>query len=164
MTRTSRLRALIDRPEILVVPGVYDAYLAKCVEAAGFEALYMTGAGVSHTRLGVPDLGLLSFSEMLDQAYRIADAVSIPMFADADTGYGNALNVMRTVKAYERAGVAGCHIEDQVMPKRCGHFSGKEIVSRQEMVGKLAARPRCPHRSRLHHHRPHRRAYRGEPR
>ena len=139
MRKTTRLKALIRRPEILLCPGVYDAYLARCVEQAGFEALYMTGAGVSHARLGVPDLGLMSFSEMLDQAGRIADAVDIPLIADADTGYGNAINVMRTVRAYERAGVAACHIEDQQMPKRCGHFDEKRVIPMSEMLGKLAA-------------------------
>lgn len=139
MRKTTHLKALIRRPEIVLCPGVYDAYLARAVEQAGFEALYMTGAGVSHARLGMPDLGLLSFSEMLDQAYRIADAVDIPLIADADTGYGNAINVMRTIRAYERAGVAGCHIEDQEMPKRCGHFDEKRVVSTTEMLGKLAA-------------------------
>ena len=139
MTRCARLRALIERPEILVAPGAYDPFVARCIEAAGFEAVYMTGAGVSHVRLGRPDLGLLSFSEMADQAARIADAVDLPVFADADTGYGNALNVQRTVRAYERAGVAGLHIEDQEMPKRCGHFDEKRVIDRDEMVGKLKA-------------------------
>lgn len=139
MRRTTRLKALIERPEILLCPGVYDAYLARAVEQAGFGAVYMTGAGVSHSRLGVPDLGLVSFSEMLDQAGRIADAVEIPLIADADTGYGNAINVMRTIRAYERAGVAGCHIEDQEMPKRCGHFHHKRVIPVPEMLGKLAA-------------------------
>jgi 2-methylisocitrate lyase-like PEP mutase family enzyme len=109
------------------------------VEAAGFEAVYMTGAGVSHVRLGQPDLGLLTFTEMVDQAGRIADAVSLPVFADADTGYGNALNVMRTVRAYERAGLAGLHIEDQEMPKRCGHFDSKRVIELGEMTGKIKA-------------------------
>jgi len=139
MRKTTRLKALIQRPEILQCPGVYDAYLARCVEQAGFEALYMTGAGVSHSRLGMPDLGLMSFAEMLDQAGRIADCVEIPLIADADTGYGNAVNVMRTIRAYERAGVAGCHIEDQEAPKRCGHFDQKRVIPVAEMVGKVAA-------------------------
>ncbi len=139
MRKTTRLKALIERPEILLCPGTYDAYLARMVETAGFEAVYMTGAGVSHSRLGVPDLGLVSFSEMLDQAGRIADAVEIPLIADADTGYGNAVNVMRTIRAYERAGVAGCHIEDQEMPKRCGHFDHKRLIPVSDMLGKLAA-------------------------
>jgi 2-methylisocitrate lyase-like PEP mutase family enzyme len=139
MSRKQRLRQLIAREEILVAPGVYDAYLARCVERAGFEAVYMTGAGVSHTRLGVPDLGLLSFAEMVEQAERIADAVELPLIADADTGYGNAMNVARTIRAYERAGVSACHIEDQQMPKRCGHFDEKRVTSLAEMAAKLKA-------------------------
>jgi len=139
MNKTTRLRHLIDREEILIAPGVYDSYLAKCVQSAGFEAVYMTGAGVSHTGLGMPDLGLTTFSEMVDRAGRIADAVEIPVFADADTGYGNALNVIRTVKAYERAGVAGLHMEDQEMPKKCGHFDEKKVIPLEEMLGKLKA-------------------------
>jgi len=139
MTQSARLRALIERPEILVAPGAYDPFIARCVEAAGFEAVYMTGAGVSHVRLGQPDLGLLTFTEMVDQAGRIADAVELPVFADADTGYGNALNVMRTVRAYERAGLAGLHIEDQEMPKRCGHFDSKRVIDQDEMTGKIKA-------------------------
>lgn len=137
--KTTKLRQLIDREEILIAPGVYDPYLAKCVQSAGFEAVYMTGAGVSHSALGMPDLGLTTFSEMVDRAWRIADAVDIPVFADADTGYGNALNVIRTVKAYERAGVAGLHMEDQEMPKKCGHFDEKKVIPLQEMLGKLKA-------------------------
>jgi len=139
MSRCADLKALIEGPEILVAPGAYDPFIARCIEGAGFDAVYMTGAGVSHVRLGQPDLGLLTFSEMVDQAARIADAVGVPVFADADTGYGNALNVQRTVRAYERAGVAGLHIEDQEMPKRCGHFDSKLVVDLPEMVGKLKA-------------------------
>lgn len=139
MARNRKLRALIERRQILVAPGVYDAYLARCVERAGFEAAYVTGAGVSHSRLGVPDLGLVSFSEMQEQAARIADAVDIPVIADADTGYGNAMNVARTIRAYERSGISACHIEDQKMPKRCGHFDEKRLVPCAEMIGKLHA-------------------------
>ncbi len=139
MSRNQRLRRLIAREEILIAPGVYDAYLASCVERAGFEALYMTGAGVSQARLGMPDLGLLSFAEMVEQAERIADAVDLPVIADADTGYGNAMNVARTIRAYERTGVSACHIEDQQMPKRCGHFDEKRVVPVGEMVAKLKA-------------------------
>ena len=139
MNHCAQLRKLIERPDILVAPGAYDPFVARLVQSAGFEAVYMTGAGVSHVRLGQPDLGLLSFSEMVDQAGRIADAVDLPLIADADTGYGNALNVMRTVRAYEKAGVAGMHIEDQNMPKRCGHFDSKQVIDTDEMVGKLKA-------------------------
>ncbi|MEM7253915.1 MAG: isocitrate lyase/PEP mutase family protein [Pseudomonadota bacterium] len=138
-SRRKQLRELIEAPPLLVVPGVTDPYLARLVQQAGFDAVYMTGAGVSHTRLGMPDLGLLTFSEMVDQATRIADAVALPLIADADTGYGNALNVQRTIRAYERAGVSGCHIEDQEMPKRCGHFDEKRVVPLGEMLGKLKA-------------------------
>ena len=139
MPPSSRLRALIERPEILIAPGAYDPFVARCIQSAGFEAVYMTGAGVSHVRLGQPDLGLLTFTEMVDQAGRIADAVELPVFADADTGYGNALNVIRTVRAYERAGLAGLHIEDQQLPKRCGHFDDKRVVEVDEMTGKIKA-------------------------
>ncbi len=139
MRKTTQLRRLIEREEILIAPGAYDPYLARCVELAGFEAVYMTGAGVSHSSLGMPDLGLLTFTEMVERAARIADAVAIPLFADADTGYGNALNVQRTVRAYERAGVAGLHIEDQEMPKKCGHFDEKRVIPLPEMLGKLKA-------------------------
>ena len=139
MRKTTQLRRLIEREPILIAPGAYDPYLARCVELAGFEAVYMTGAGVSHSGLGMPDLGLLTFTEMAERAARIADAVAIPLFADADTGYGNALNVQRTVRAYERAGVAGLHIEDQELPKKCGHFDDKRVIPLPEMLGKLKA-------------------------
>jgi 2-methylisocitrate lyase-like PEP mutase family enzyme len=139
MRKTTRLRQLIEQEALLVAPGAYDPYLARCVQIAGFDAVYMTGAGVSHSTLGMPDLGLLTFSEMVERAARIADAVEIPLFADADTGYGNALNVMRTVRAYERAGVAGLHLEDQESPKQCGHFDDKRVIPLPEMLGKLQA-------------------------
>jgi 2-methylisocitrate lyase-like PEP mutase family enzyme len=139
MKKTTRLRQLIEREEIVVIPGAYDPFLARCVEQAGFEAVYMTGAGVSHSVLGMPDLGLLTFSEMVERAARIADVTEIPLLADADTGYGNAINVIRTVKGYERAGVAGLHIEDQVLPKKCGHFDQKAVIPLDEMLGKLKA-------------------------
>lgn len=139
MKKTTALKTMITQPEIVLLPGAYDAFLARCVQQAGFKAVYMTGAGVSHSRLGTPDLGLLSFSEMVDQAWRIADAVDLPVLADADTGYGNSGNVTRTIKAYEKAGVAGCHIEDQLLPKRCGHFDEKRVVSLADMTHKLSA-------------------------
>ena len=139
MKRTARLRKLINREEILLAPGAYDPLLAKCVEVSGFDAVYMTGAGVSHSTLGMPDLGLVTMTEMTDRAHKIADAVEIPVVADCDNGYGNAINVMRAVKEFERAGVAGIHIEDQIIPKRCGHFPNKQVISREEMLGKLKA-------------------------
>lgn len=134
-----RLRELIAADTILVAPGAYDAISARLIEANGFEAIYVTGAGTVNARLGIPDNSLGSLTEMLDTARCIVDAVDIPVFCDIDTGFGNAVNVMRTVRLYERAGVAGVHLEDQVMPKRCGHLDGKEIVSVEEMVGKIRA-------------------------
>jgi carboxyvinyl-carboxyphosphonate phosphorylmutase len=139
MRVTTRLKELINRPEILVCPGTYDPLMAKLIRNVGFEAMYMTGAGVSHSALAAPDLGLTTMTEMVDRAARLAEASELPLICDADTGFGNAINVMRTVREYERAGVAGLHIEDQDMPKRCGHLFGKTLVSVGEMVGKLKA-------------------------
>ena len=135
----TRLRELLADPEPLVVPGAYDALSARLVEQAGFEAVYLTGFGASASRIGRPDVGLLSATDMVDQVRRLVDAVDRPVVADADTGYGNAINVVHTVRAYEQAGVAGLHLEDQVMPKRCGHMSGKAVIGRDEMVGKIRA-------------------------
>jgi carboxyvinyl-carboxyphosphonate phosphorylmutase len=134
-----RLRELLARPEPLVAPGAYDALSARLVEQAGFDVVYMTGFGSTASLVGRPDVGLLTGTEMVDNARRIAAAVDVPVIADADTGYGNAINVVRTVQAYEQAGVAGIHIEDQVMPKKCGHMSGKAVIPVDEMVGKLRA-------------------------
>ena len=139
MKHTTKLRELVNREEILVAPGTYDPLMAKLIAHAGFDAVYMTGAGVSHSTLAMPDIGLTTMTEMVERARRIADASELPVIADADTGYGNAINVMRTVKEYERAGVAAIHIEDQEMPKRCGHFAGKTVVPKEEMMGKLKA-------------------------
>jgi 2-methylisocitrate lyase-like PEP mutase family enzyme len=133
------LRALVARKNGLVVPGAYDGVSARLVERAGFEAVYMTGFGTSASRLGLPDLGYAGLAEMADHARNLAAAVSIPLIADADTGYGNALGVRRTVQAYEAAGVAALHIEDQVAPKRCGHLSGHQIVPLAEFAGKIRA-------------------------
>jgi 2-methylisocitrate lyase-like PEP mutase family enzyme len=123
----------------LLVPGAYDALSARLVELAGFDAVYMTGFGTTASLLGLPDVGLLSQTEMVDSAGRMARAVDVPLISDADTGYGNAVNVVRTVQQFERAGVAAVHLEDQVAPKRCGHMSGKQVVPTAEMVEKLAA-------------------------
>ncbi len=138
-TGTRGLRDLFASDDILVAPGAYDAITAKVIEHAGFAAVYMTGAGTVNAHLGLPDNGIASATEMVENAARIADAVRVPVFCDADTGYGNALNVIRTVRSFERAGVAGIHLEDQVAPKRCGHLEGKELVSTGEMVGKIQA-------------------------
>lgn len=139
VVRAKRLRDLLARKEILVAPGAIHALNAKLIERAGFEAVYVTGGGTATTVTGLPDIGLITASEMALNARYIARAVQVPVFADADTGYGNALNVMRTVREYEDAGVVGLHLEDQVSPKRCGHVAGKECVSIDEMVGKIRA-------------------------
>jgi 2,3-dimethylmalate lyase len=139
VTRRQRLRALVTQRQGLVVPGAYDAVSARLVEQAGFPALYMTGFGVSAARLGLPDLGFAGLAEMVDQARSLAGAVSIPLIADADTGYGNALQVRRTVQQYELAGVAGLHLEDQAAPKRCGHLAGKQVVPVDEFAGRIQA-------------------------
>lgn len=139
MTLRRTLRELVARKNGLVVPGAYDGVSARLVERAGFEAVYMTGFGTSASRLGLPDLGYAGLAEMADHARNLAAAVSIPLIADADTGYGNALGVRRTVQAYEAAGVAALHIEDQVAPKRCGHLSGHQIVPLGEFAGKIRA-------------------------
>ncbi|MBI4193762.1 MAG: isocitrate lyase/PEP mutase family protein [Betaproteobacteria bacterium] len=136
---TTTLRRLIARPRLVLAPGVADAMNARIVAREGFEALYMTGSGTAAVRLGLPDVGLLTMSEMVDNAQRIAEAAEIPLIADADTGYGGPINVIRTVRSYERAGVAAIHIEDQQWPKRCGHFAGKTLVGTDEMVSKIKA-------------------------
>ena len=135
----ARLRELLAASAPLVAPGAYDALSARLVEQAGFDAVYMTGFGTTASLIGRPDVGLLSGAEMVDNARRIAAAVDVPVIADADTGYGNALNVVRTVQLYEQAGVAGIQLEDQVMPKKCGHMSGKALIGVDEMVGKVRA-------------------------
>ena len=134
-----RLRELLAGPEPVVAPGAYDALSARLVAQAGFDAVYMTGFGASASLLGRPDIGLLSFAEMADQARRLAEAVDVPLIADADDGYGNPINVVRTVRAYEAAGVAALHLEDQVSPKRCGHLAGKHVIAASEMVEKVRA-------------------------
>lgn len=138
MSQANTLRALLSAEPMVVAPGVYDGITARLVEQAGFRAAYMTGAGTSLSR-GYPDLGLLTMTEMVDNARVITRTIDLPLIADADTGYGNELNTTRTVREYEAAGVAGMHLEDQVSPKRCGHLMGKEVVSREEYVAKIRA-------------------------
>jgi len=137
--RARGLRALLDSGEMVLAPGCFDALGARLVEEAGFGAVYMTGFGSAASRLGRPDVGLMTLPEMVDNARRIAQAVDIPVIADADTGYGNAINVIRTVHEFEAAGVAAIHIEDQVMPKKCGHMEGKQLITAGEMAAKVAA-------------------------
>ncbi len=134
-----RLRELLSGDEPVLAPGAYDALSARLVEAAGFPAVYMTGFGTAASQLGRPDVGLVGMSEMVANAERIAQAVAIPVIADADTGYGNPINVIRTVQEYERAGVAAIHIEDQVAPKKCGHMEGKQVIPSGEMEEKIRA-------------------------
>ncbi|WP_255951127.1 isocitrate lyase/PEP mutase family protein [Streptomyces odontomachi] len=140
MRATTRLRHLLDRAaRPLVLPGAPNALTARVAEDAGFEAVYVSGAGVTNTLLGMPDLGLLSLPELAGQVAAMADAVEVPLVVDADTGFGNALGVQRTVRTLERAGAAAIQIEDQVSPKKCGHFAGKDIIGTAEMVGKIHA-------------------------
>jgi len=138
MNGATRLRALLEQEAMVIAPGAYDGLTAKLVEQAGFPAVYMTGAGTSVAR-GYPDFGLLTMSEMVDNAERLVRAVGVPVIADADTGYGNELNAFRTVQEYEMRGVAAIHIEDQVSPKRCGHLDDKEIIPREDYVAKIRA-------------------------
>ena len=137
---TSRLRTLLTEPGLVVVPGAYDALSARLIAQAGFPAVYMTGFGTAASVLGQPDVGLLTMSEMVSRAAALAAVIGdLPLIADADTGYGNPLNVRRTIQEYERAGVAAVHIEDQVWPKKCGHMEGKQVIPLDEMVQKVRA-------------------------
>jgi len=133
------LKARLQQKEILVAPGVYDGLTASLAEHAGFEALYLSGAAVAYTRLGRPDIGLSTASEMADTMTLIADRTALPVIIDADTGFGNALNAQRTMRLYERAGASALQVEDQTFPKRCGHLSDKSLIAKHEMAGKLAA-------------------------
>jgi 2-methylisocitrate lyase-like PEP mutase family enzyme len=135
----AHLRGLLADSGTISAPGAYDPFSARLIEAAGFPVVYMTGFGTSASLLGRPDVGLLTMTEMIDNARRIVEAVDIPVIADAETGYGGVLNVVRTIREYEAAGVAGVHIEDQVAPKRCGHITGKKVIPAREMVAKIAA-------------------------
>lgn len=133
------LKTRLSQPHIVLAPGVYDALSALIAEQSGFEALYLSGASIAYTRLGRSDVGLTTYTEVADTLARITERVALPVIVDADTGFGNALNVMRTVKGFERAGAAMIQIEDQTFPKRCGHLDGKAVVPVGEMVGKLKA-------------------------
>lgn len=139
MGKAKKLRELLDENKIIMAPGAYDAWSARLIEKAGFPVVYMTGYGVSASVLGRPDIGLISMQEMAEAAKNICNCTSVPVIADADNGYGNTLNVIRTVTEYEMAGVAGIQLEDQVMPKRCGHMEGKQVIPKEEMVAKIRA-------------------------
>jgi 2-methylisocitrate lyase-like PEP mutase family enzyme len=138
MNIRTKLREMLSRKQLLLAPGAFDGLSARLVEEAGFEAVYLSGGSVARST-GMPDLGLMTMSEVIERARQVVSAVRIPVIADADTGYGNALNVVRTVREFERTGVAAIHIEDQVTPKRCGHLDGKEVIPLNEMEGKLKA-------------------------
>ena len=139
MKRTTRFRLLIEAPEIVVLPGVHDALTLRLAEQAGFQAVTCGGYSATASLLGAPDVQQLTMTEMADMYARLCDATELPLFADGDTGYGNTTNVARTVRAYERAGVAGLFIEDQESPKRCGHMEGKRVIPAADMVAKLKA-------------------------
>lgn len=137
--RVPTLRELVGGKEPVLAPGAYDALSARIIEQAGFPAVYMTGFGTAASLLGRPDVGLLGMSEMVANAARIAQVVDVPVIADADTGYGNPLNVIRTVREYERVGVSAIHIEDQILPKKCGHMENKQLIPAEEMSEKIRA-------------------------
>lgn len=139
MRRTTRLKQLALRRDAILVPGAANALFARVVEAAGFDCAYITGAGIANMRLGAPDIGLTTLSEIADTVWSTADAVDLPLIVDADTGFGNALNAYRSMRMLERAGAAAIQVEDQVFPKRCGHFSGKQVIPAPEMVQKIKA-------------------------
>ena len=139
MRATTKFRQLLKEPGIIQAPGAYDCLTAKIIENAGFAAVYMTGAGTSVAQLGYPDLALATMTEMVANAASLTEVIDVPLIADADTGYGGVLNVRRTVRQYERAGVAAIHIEDQESPKRCGHLNDKRVISTQDMVQKIRA-------------------------
>ncbi|MBX5490930.1 MAG: oxaloacetate decarboxylase [Chloroflexi bacterium] len=134
-----QLRALLAEPGLLLVPGAFDALAARLIEAAGFRVVYATGAGIANAYLGWADVGLTTMTEVRDAVWHIVDATSLPVIADIDTGFGNAVNVARAVREFERIGVAAVQLEDQVFPKRCGHFAGKAVIAQAEMVGKIRA-------------------------
>ena len=138
MTPRQTLKQLLKRNKLLVAPGCFDGLSARLVQEAGFEAAYLSGGAVARS-MGIPDIGLVTMSENIERAAQVASVISIPIIADADTGYGNAVNLVRTVRACERAGVAAIHIEDQITPKRCGHLDGKEVIPLAEMEMKLDA-------------------------
>jgi 2,3-dimethylmalate lyase len=133
------LKHRLAQPEILVAPGAYDSLIARLIELSGFEAVYMSGAGVAYSTFGTPDVGITTATQMIERLEAIADSTSLPVIADGDTGYGNAINLLQTVKKYERAGACAIQLEDQNFPKRCGHLAGKELVPAAEMVGKIKA-------------------------
>jgi 2-methylisocitrate lyase-like PEP mutase family enzyme len=138
-----KLRDLMAKEDLVCAPGAYNALTAKLIEEAGFNSVYMSGYCTAATALALPDLGLLTMTEMLNNVRALADSTEIPLIADGDTGYGNPINVVRTIKEYEKAGAAAIHIEDQVWPKRCGHMAGKQVIPKEDMVAKVRAATDC---------------------
>ena len=139
MRSTTRLKSIMQRRAAVTVPGAANAMFARVIEDVGFEAVYVTGAGIANMHLGAPDIGLTTMTEVADTLARIADSVSVPLIVDADTGFGNPINMVRTIRTLERAGAAGIQIEDQVFPKKCGHFAGKDVIPLGDMVQKVRA-------------------------
>lgn len=139
MTKAKMLRDLLNSGKLIMAPGAYDVWSAKLIEAAGFDAVYMTGYGVSASVIGKPDIGLMTFTEVAVMARNMAMALHVPLIADCDTGFGNTLNVIRCVEEFEAAGVAAIQLEDQLMPKRCGHMEGKVLIPQEDMVAKIRA-------------------------
>jgi 2-methylisocitrate lyase-like PEP mutase family enzyme len=146
MTRnTTRLKSILARRDAALAPGAANALFARVIEDLGFDVVYVSGAGIANMQLGVPDIGLTTLTEIVDAVGAIADVVALPLLVDADTGFGNALNIRRTVRMLERAGAAGIQIEDQIFPKKCGHFSGKSVIALPEMVQRIRAAVDCRH-------------------
>ena len=136
---SKRLKDLLRRDEFVLVPGCFNALSARLIEQAGFDAIYISGAGTASNYLGFPDIGLMTMTEILENARNIVNVTALPVICDCDTGFGNAINMIRTVRAFEAAGLAGIQVEDQIMPKKCGHTEGKQLVSKEEMVQKIHA-------------------------
>jgi 2-methylisocitrate lyase-like PEP mutase family enzyme len=145
MRNTTRLKSILARRDATLAPGAANALFARVIEDLGFEVVYVSGAGIANMHLGMPDIGLTTLSEIVDSVGAIADVVALPLLVDADTGFGNALNMRRTVRMLERAGAAGVQIEDQVFPKKCGHFSGKSVIALPEMLQRIKAAVDCRH-------------------
>jgi 2-methylisocitrate lyase-like PEP mutase family enzyme len=145
MRNTTRLKSILARRDATLAPGAANALFARVIEDLGFEIVYVSGAGIANMHLGMPDIGLTTLSEIVDSVGAIADVVALPLLVDADTGFGNALNMRRTVRMLERAGAAGVQIEDQVFPKKCGHFSGKSVIALPEMLQRINAAVDCRH-------------------
>jgi len=156
MTSAAELKRLIGQRKAITVPGTANALFARVIQDLGYEIVYVTGAGVANMSLGVPDIGLTTVTEVSETVAVIADVISVPLIVDGDTGFGNPLNTIRTVRLFERAGAAGIQLEDQVFPKRCGHFAGKAIISNDEMVAEDQGCGRHPARWRSPDHRAHR--------